>query len=55
MPEGARKRGRQKRWLDDVKGWTALNIQQAVHMAQDRNGLWAGSIVSNVGLDRPQD
>jgi hypothetical protein len=34
MPEGVRKRGRQKKWLDDIKGWTGLNIQQVLHMAQ---------------------
>jgi hypothetical protein len=29
MPEGVRKRGRQKKWLDDIKGWTGLNIKKS--------------------------
>ena len=55
MPEWVRKRGRQKKWLDDIKGWTGLNIQQAVYMTLDRNGLWVRRTVSTVGFDGPQD
>ena len=30
--DGMRKKGRQgRRWLNDIKEWTGLNIQQAVH------------------------
>jgi hypothetical protein len=34
IAEGVRKRARhERRWLDDIKDWTGLNMQQAVHMA----------------------
>uniref|UniRef100_H3B2Y3 Reverse transcriptase domain-containing protein n=1 Tax=Latimeria chalumnae TaxID=7897 RepID=H3B2Y3_LATCH len=37
---GKRGRGRPKRcWLDDIKDWTGITLQKAVHAAQDQN-LW---------------
>jgi hypothetical protein len=52
--DGIRTRGRQKRRsLNDIKDWTRLDIQQAVHMAHDRKRYWAGKNVPTVGPDGP--
>ena len=52
--EGKRKRGRQRRrWLDDIKDWTGMDIQQAAHMAQDRRGIWARNKNDTSGFNGP--
>jgi hypothetical protein len=50
-----KKRTTKRRWLDDIKDWSGLDIQQAVHMAQERTGIWARKVVPTVGLDGPLD
>ena len=43
--KGARKRGRQKRWEDNIKEWMGMGFGGSLRAAEDREGIVATSSV----------
>jgi len=53
MP-GARRRGRQRTaWMDNIKMWTGLSVEESIRMTEDRN-KWR-KYVHDVATGQPSD
>ena len=44
--KGARRRGRQKRWEDNIKEWTRMGLGDSLRAAEDREG-WNGIVATS--------
>ena len=39
---GARRRGRPRTaWMDNIKTWTGLSVEESVRMTEDRDDKWS--------------
>ena len=48
---GARRRGRQKRWEDNIKEWMGMGFGDSLRAAEDREG-WKGIIATSSVVSR---
>ena len=49
--KGARRRGRRKRWEDNVKEWTGMGFGDSLRAAEDREG-WTGIVATSSVVPR---
>ena len=49
--KGARRRGRQKKWEDDIKEWTGMGFGDFLRAAEDWEG-WKGIVATSSVVPR---
>ena len=49
--KGARRRGRQKRWEDNIKGWTGMGFGDSLRAAEDWKG-WKSIVSTSSAVPR---
>ena len=49
--KGARRRGRQKRWEDNIKEWTGMGFGDSLRAAEDMEG-WKGTVATSSVVPR---
>ena len=49
--KGARRKGRQKRWEDNIKEWMGMGFRDSLRAAKDREG-WKGIVAKSSVVPR---